>query len=75
MIGGKRSQRRRDNLRMKHRAQHIYGNDGILYERPNGVEEPEKWADHLKMCSCIMCGNPRRQFGQRTMQERRADVC
>jgi len=24
-------------------------------------------------CSCTMCGNPRRHFGERTVQERRAD--
>ena len=25
-------------------------------------------------CSCPMCGNPRRYFGQPTVQERRAEV-
>jgi len=29
--------------------------------------------DHLAACSCHMCGNPRRHFGQRTPQEARAD--
>ena len=24
-------------------------------------------------CSCFMCGNPRRYFGEKTIQERRAD--
>ena len=25
------------------------------------------------LCSCPMCGNPRRHFGQKTVQERRDD--
>jgi hypothetical protein len=25
-----------------------------------------------KACSCVSCGNPRRHFGERTLQERRA---
>lgn len=29
--------------------------------------------DHLARCSCWMCGNPRRFWGQRTFQERRAE--
>ena len=26
------------------------------------------------VCSCPHCGNPRRHFGQKTIQERRADL-
>lgn len=25
-------------------------------------------------CSCLVCGNPRRYFGEKTMQERRAET-
>ncbi|MBK1666538.1 hypothetical protein CKO28_00590 [Rhodovibrio sodomensis] len=32
----------------------------------------ERTADHLAVCSCTMCGNPRRHFGSRTLQEQRA---
>lgn len=28
-------------------------------------------ADHLKYCTCDVCGNPRRYFGMPTIQERR----
>ena len=31
-----------------------------------------KWADNLKMCSCDMCGNPRRTMGHKTRQEKMA---
>lgn len=29
--------------------------------------------DTPKRCSCLFCGNPRRHFGIKTVQERRAD--
>ncbi len=32
------------------------------------------WANHLKGCSCHMCGNPRKHWNQPTMQEIRADI-
>jgi len=32
-----------------------------------------KWANHLKGCSCYMCGNPRKYFNELTMQERKAN--
>lgn len=30
-----------------------------------------RWADNLQTCSCPRCGNPRRSFGERTVQELR----
>ena len=30
-----------------------------------------KRRDTTKLCSCTGCGNPRRHFGERTVQERR----
>lgn len=69
MIGGKRSQRRRDKLRMKARARRLYGDgaDGAL----GGHTRPEIFADYLAKCSCALCGN-RRHLEGLTMQERRA---
>jgi hypothetical protein len=41
-----------------------------LYKRP----EAAPWfAKNRKKCSCWMCGNPRRYFGELTMQERKAN--
>lgn len=45
------------------------------------VQPDEQWlartvrisAAHGTLCSCYMCGNPRRHFGELTIQERRAD--
>ena len=30
-----------------------------------------KWRDNMKKCSCYMCGNPRRHFGDLPIQEKR----
>lgn len=30
------------------------------------------YANHGCSCSCVMCGNPRRYFGELTIQERKA---
>lgn len=62
----KRQRRRRDILRMKVKAARIYPN-----------EPKAKQADYLAVCSCWMCGNPRRMLKgteRITVQERRADL-
>lgn len=47
------------------------------FKRPYGTGDAEtlarKFASHGKLCSCYMCGNPRRHFDEPTMQEKRAD--
>lgn len=53
--------RRADIARMKARARKIYPHD-----------KAAKAANHLALCSCRMCGNPRRHLREPTMQERRA---
>lgn len=60
----KRERRRRDLLRMKARAARIGREHGL----------PGNWRklyNHLAVCSSYCCGNPRRWFGELTMQERR----
>jgi hypothetical protein len=56
----KRARRRRDLRRMKRKAIRIFG-----WSSP---ERAIQWANHLKMCSCWMCCNPRRN-GELTFQE------
>lgn len=58
---GHSARRRADADRMKSRARTIYPHD-----------KRARHADHLKACSCWMCGNPRRHFGETTLQERKA---
>ena len=31
-----------------------------------------KHADHLRVCSCAACGNPRKWFGEKTLAEKKA---
>jgi hypothetical protein len=43
------------------------------WKRWNGKEEEiaRRWRDNMKKCSCWMCGNQRRHFGQLPIQEKR----
>ena len=56
-----RAWRRHNDARMKAKALRVYPHDPMA-----------KAADHLAVCSCMMCGNPRRRWGSVTMQEMRA---
>ena len=58
----KRARRRQDRARMVARAKRYL------------PDRRYQWlADNLASCSCWMCGNPRRWFGELTMQEIRQD--
>lgn len=62
----KRQRRRRDLIRMKAKAVRVYPH-----------EPKAKQAEYLAVCSCWLCGNPRRsQKSQErlTIQERRGDL-
>ncbi|KJR63169.1 hypothetical protein VY88_23780 [Azospirillum thiophilum] len=59
----KRARRRQDWARMVARARRFYPDQDI----------PQQLADNLAVCSCWMCGNPRRWHGELTMQEIRQD--
>lgn len=58
-----RALRRHHLARMKAKARKVY----------HWNDEPERLANHLKVCSCPMCGNPRKWFNEKTLQERKAD--
>ena len=55
----KRSLRRKYKERKKEYSEKIYGTT--------------KLADHMKNCSCILCGNPRKYFKEKTIQEKRVN--
>ncbi len=63
----KRRRRRKDLRRMKERAKKIYH-----WNDPN---EAAKLAEHLAHCSLSCCGNPRKWWGELTMQEKRVYSC
>jgi len=54
-----RAIRRHHSKRMKAKARGLYV----------GHPRAEHYADHLTVCSCLMCGNPRRTQNCRTVQE------
>lgn len=56
----KRALRRAHKVRMGKRA-------AVIYPHMDPANAA-RLADHIKMCSCWMCGNPRRAFGP-TLQE------
>jgi hypothetical protein len=61
-----RALRRHHEQRMKRRVAGYYG--GYAHHDPRHVG---RIAHARKLCSCWMCGNPRR-LGELTLQERRA---
>ena len=40
-------------------------------ETANDARQIGRFAQTRKPCSCFMCGNPRRHFGEKTIRERR----
>ena len=49
-----------------------------VYKNPKGAEDPKvvgKLAScHGAVCSCPMCGNPRKQLKQKTLAEKKASI-
>lgn len=63
----KRAQRRHDAARIKKNRRWHWGRDMAQEGRQLG-----KLLHTATPCSCPMCGNPRKYFGHRTIQELRA---
>jgi hypothetical protein len=61
----KRAERRAHAERLKKARQAYWGWHGLSGKQAGIV------AYTPKTCSCWMCGNPRKYFGERTIQERR----
>jgi len=53
--------------RIKHLVRRYYG--GYAKDKPRHLG---RFAHTRQLCSCWMCGNPRRYFGELSFQERRA---
>lgn len=71
----KRARRRQDKMRMRQKAEKIAKK--IFNVRYFNEEVTLDWsiknAEHLKSCSCHMCGN-RRKYDGKTRQEIKADL-
>ena len=61
----KRALRRHLRMRAKRKARQIAKWIGLDQDRT------ERNAEHLKNCSCMICGNPRKYWHQPTFQEKR----
>ena len=61
-----RAMRRHHEARMKTRVRSYYG--GYARHIPRSIG---RIAHARQLCSCFMCGNPRRHYGGGTLQERR----
>lgn len=61
-----RALRRHHTTRLKHARRHYWGEVLRLDARRLGMAIATPAA-----CSCTMCGNPRKYFGERSLQERR----
>lgn len=78
----KRAERRHHLERMKQKARRIYRRWGLRSywigrrskedreaELEDEARRAERVANHIKNCSCYMCGNPRKWHGELTIQE------
>lgn len=58
--------RRHHRQRMRRRAARIAKE---IWHSDYMAKNAQKYADNLKFCSCPICGNPRRYFNLKTIQE------
>lgn len=65
--------RRRHERRVRRRALRHLLSQGTFMPVPITPRAVGRRAATRAACSCWMCGNPRRFFGELTVQERRAD--
>ena len=65
-----RAERRHHRSRLKANRRRYWGRGRDLLTEPRAHA---KVVDTPAMCSCFMCGNPRRHFNLRTIAERAAD--
>ena len=64
----KRAVRRHHRARLKAKRASYYGGHARGYARLLNI-----YANTIPTCSCWMCGNPRRHFGEKTLAEKRFD--
>jgi len=61
-------QRERMRQKLSKRLQWVFGARPDMLER-----EVSRELNHGKRCSCSMCGNPRKWYKEKTIQEKKAD--
>lgn len=68
-----RAERRHHHQRMLDRVKNFRIYDYFFLDDDARKRHQQKVAETRKPCSCWMCGNPRRYFNEKTMQEKRFD--
>jgi hypothetical protein len=74
----KRADRRHQKMKMRNKAEKVARNRLISSYSQSYYDDEfiEDWstknAEHLKSCSCHLCGNKRKHFGK-TLQEKKAE--
>jgi hypothetical protein len=63
-----KAQRLHDRARLKAKRRYHWGFD---HAQPEWADRLSALVDTPTPCSCYSCGNPRKYFGEPTMQERR----
>jgi hypothetical protein len=74
----KRQRRFQQKIRSKNKWKKVanrLSNELQLSERYDWIRKATgMMTNHGKLCSCHMCGNPRKFFNEKTIQEQRSDV-
>ena len=63
--------KRHHDSRIKSKTKQILERLWVIDEEVSASEIGRCASVHCKGCSCFMCGNPRRHFNEKTIQERR----
>lgn len=68
-----RASRRAQQQRVKHNAYRKFKESHYAWMQDDEalVDRARRKANHMKDCSCFMCGNPRKFFNETTVQEKK----
>lgn len=66
-----RAERRHHHDRMKQKVSKFYWIKNWFGTEESREEHIRQMAETRKPCSCLMCGNPRKHWKDKTMQEKR----
>lgn len=66
-----RAERRHHHRRMLEKVKDFFIYQNHFWTEEEKLQHQRKLAENRKPCSCYMCGNPRRMFKEKTIQEKR----
>jgi hypothetical protein len=74
-MGKSRADRRHHHERMLNRVKKFSWYKNWFSGKDHKEQHQRRMAETRKPCSCHMCGNPRKHFKDKTIQEKRFDEC